>query len=248
MEVHRAPGSGFQLVYRNVVIELIIRAWANMKLDRRTLPDNSPVRYEHECICALPALLKKKNESLITVKCIATVFPSPRDLVKSGMFAIYQCVHNAMNIDAVSIDYRQDKDALTCWVGLYQCTINTKDHSDSYANVVNSPDLATFLRDIHAMNELKVTIHTAFFWMVKECSGLSYQIQGRSLSLVKTTPIATDGGRPPRWNLIRDSAALYKVTGPKGGGALPPNTFPMDEYVVHYKANDFFADTTFFSH
>ena len=173
MEVHRAPGSGFQLVYRNVVIELIIRAWANMKLDRRTLPDDSPVQYEHECICALPALLKKKNESLITVKCIATVFPSPRDLVKSGMFAIYQCVHNAMNIDAVSIDYRQDKDALTCWVGLYQYTINTKDHSDSYANVVNSSDLATFLRDIHAMNELKVTIHTAFFWMVKECSGSS---------------------------------------------------------------------------
>ena len=233
-------------VYRNPHVNRVIRSWAKMKVRPENLGDNEAAKYEHLCICALPFLLKGKNHNAAPVQQLTTAFPHRRDLANVKSFAIFECVPHSMYVDAISVDYIFDshKESWTCFVGLYQATINTHSHGDSYSGLLGSAELKAFLEDINILNP-QCTIDMRFFWMVRMQQATTLQIRESTLYLENAVK---DNDPPTKWNFMHDGEFLLnsvasrdppiKETSIKetsGGGCVIDGT-PIREYVFLYNA------------
>ena len=221
-------------VYRNPHVNRVIRSWARATLHPENFGDKEAAKYEHLCMCALPFLLKDKNHHAVPVKQLSTAFPQRRDLANVKSLAIFECAPRAMYADAISVDYIFDsqKKICTCFVGLYQATINTHSHGDSYSGLLGSAELKAFLKDINILNP-QCTIDMRFFWMVRMQQATTLQIRESTLYLENAVK---DNDPPTKWNFMHDGEFLLNSVASRDPPIIETSGTPIREYVFLYNA------------
>ena len=206
-------------------------------------------RYEYACICALPHLLKAKDNDLVKVISLGTVVPHQLPQKASGLF-VYQCVYNAMYMDHISLDFQWFEDIQYCAVGIYQATINTHDHADSYVGVASDPRLLPKLIGNLQLRNPGVNIQICFFWMVNELRTewkdptKTLRIKGSTLRLVEVPKKTHEflfrensGDFVPhrnKFNFMYDDGRMYKVSNPRRERCVYGRKLPIDEYVFKF--------------
>ena len=93
-----------------------------------------------------------------------------------------------MYMDHISLDIQLISGIKYCVVGIYQATINTHNHSDSYVGVASDRLLLpNLIRNLQQRNP-GINVQICFFWMVKELSSTEeLAIEGSTLTLVELT-------------------------------------------------------------
>ena len=222
-------------VYRNPHIESTIRAWMRQWVETRRIM-NEAALYEHSCICALPYLLKGKNCPLEIVTSLGTVVPHLHHLPPPGIngLFVYNCVHNAMYMDHISLDIQSINGIQYCVVGIYQTTINNRNHADSYLGLASDRSLLpNFIRDLQLRNP-GINIRICFFWIVKELSSTNeLAINGSKLALVRLTKKTHKFADPlNKFNFMYDGGEMYKVSNPNRKRIV--SCRGIDEFVFNF--------------
>ena len=240
--------------YRNPHIAVTIKAWARGNAPILKL-GNGAQEYEQTCICALPYLLTARNWPPPPILCLQTLFPHQDVLVRHQQFTIFQCVSKAMYIDAISLDYKMGNGGTKyCSVGLFQPTINTHSHADSYMGVASSRELSTFLEKLNCVHR-GIRVHISFFWMVRELEwgaatpgdkpGLLFAIQGNKLKLEPHATAAKFPFPDSKFAFMKDFGRLYNVSvaGREARVTVGRHTTTIDEYVFRFQSTGFLPPT-----